>query len=107
MWWTYQGIEGEMWDWTMEEFISTTFSANRGIVRDHRRLDKEHQTPTVEWEILHPKLPILRITAHTYQTKEDTDQTLPLQLPDGRDWEGDTSYSVSFVMSIQHRWESF
>ena len=35
-------------------------------------MEKSHITPWVEWEILHPQLPILKISAHA-------DQTLPLE----------------------------
>ena len=98
----------EMRKWTMEEFISTTISINMQ--------ENFHITPWVEWEILHPQLPILKITAHA-------DQTLPLA-PAGlekiprddvlrkmREFrqisDMSTRYSVSFVISLQNRWASF
>ena len=83
---------------TMEEFISTTISSE-----DSSWMTKTHLTPWVEWEILHPQLPILRITAHA-------DQKLPLR-PAGLESDTQdrytTSYSVSFVISLQNRWASF
>ena len=83
---------------TMEEFISTTISSE-----DSSWMTKTHLTPWVQWEILHPQLPILRITAHA-------DQKLPLR-PAGLESDTQdrytTSYSVSFVISLQNRWASF
>ena len=67
----------EMQKLTMEEFISTTISSEDrwSCSSDHRSrceiMQDSHITPWVEWEILHPQLPILKITAHA-------DQTLPL-----------------------------
>ena len=108
----------ELRKWTMEEFISTTISYEdgwrcSGIDEECEILKEFHITPRVEWEILHPQLPILKITAHA-------DQTLPLA-PAGleRISENDvlrdrrqisnmsTKYSVSFVISLQNRWASF
>ena len=109
---------------TMEEFISTTISYDKdrrkwscgGIDGECQIMREFHVTPQVEWEILHPQLPILRITAHA-------DQTLPLaptglkKIPQGdrlrkmREWgqisDMSTKYSVSFVISLQNRWASF
>ena len=83
---------------TMEEFISTTISNE-----DRSWMTETHITPWVEWEILHPQLPILRITAHA-------DQKLPLR-PAGLGSDPQisyrTRYSVSFVISLQNRWASF
>ena len=112
--------EPEMQKLTMEEFISTTISSEDGwwCSSEHKRrceiMEESHITPWVEWEILHPQLPILKITAHA-------DQTLPLA-PAGLEkiWQDDrisikprysrnmsTKYSVSFVISLQNRWASF
>ena len=75
-------------------------------------MSESHITPWVEWEILHPQLPILKITAHA-------DQMLPLApaglerisedgvLSDRQISDMSTKYSVSFVISLQNRWESF
>ena len=120
-WWAERDRGGnlfarlEMRDWTVEEFIRANVMSEEGIQlpidRKTREPDKEfwnaginqRQNPKVEWEILHPQLPILRITAHaSYQ--------LPLQYnPEGNEWDagGGASFSVSFVISLQHRWESF
>ena len=113
----------EMQKLTMEEFISTTISydddeggfyCDSGRYEECEILRESHITPWVEWEILHPQLPILKITAHA-------DQTLPLA-PAGLEkiWQDDrisikprysrnmsTRYSVSFVISLQNRWASF
>ena len=66
-------------------------------------LKVDHITPQVQWEFLHPQLPILKITAHA-------EQNLPLDLA-GVDipshYDTKTRYSVSFVMSLQNRWASF
>ena len=111
----------EMQKLTMEEFISTTISydddEDRWSCREKCEILREfHTTPWVEWEILHPQLPILKITAHA-------DQTLPLapaglkKIPQGdslrkmREFgqisDMSTRYSVSFVISLQNRWASF
>ena len=69
--------EPEMQKLTMEEFISTTISSEDGwwCSSEHKRrceiMEESHITPWVEWEILHPQLPILKITTHA-------DQVLPL-----------------------------
>ena len=84
---------GEMRDWTIEEFIRTTVMSEETIQlpRDRKsgRTDTKYwndginrrQNPKVEWEILHPRLPILRITAHA-------ERELPLQNnPEGNYWD--------------------
>ena len=143
------GEKPELWDWTMEEYIRTTTSITGKDKPDASDI-RNHATPQVEWEIIHPQLPILKITAHA-------DQRLPIKGPPPRpvnqitsetereyvlfkrnnrnelrnlteeeklerfledlnernmdNWKrskgGDTKYSVSFVMSLQHRWTSF
>ena len=98
----------EMQKLTMEEFISTTISSDPedGLPcsSEHRSIcdimEESHITPWVEWEILHPQLPILKITAHA-------DQVLPLA-PAGLEKSSpddamSTRYSVSFVISLQNR----
>ena len=106
---------------TMEEFISTIISSEDGwsCYEHHSKceiMEEPHITPWVEWEILHPQLPILKITAHA-------DQTLPLApaglekiprddvLREMREFrqiaDMSTKYSVSFVISLQNRWASF
>ena len=129
-------------EWTIGEFIRTTVSTEDPIETRQGSLGpcarvfneqnephddptiscwpiedsiKRHATPQVEWEIIHPQLPILRITAHA-------SQTLPLQVlpirPRAKDgsetgWDytqrvnAETKYSVSFVISLQNRWTSF
>ena len=101
--------QAELRKWTMEEFISTTISYDEDeggwyCGEKCEILKESHITPWVEWEILHPQLPILKITAHA-------DQTLPLA-PAGLEKSSpddamSTRYSVSFVISLQNRWASF
>ena len=70
----------EMQKMTIEEFISTTISHDEEkgwfYCRDKygkcEMMQESRITPWVEWEILHPQLPILKITAHA-------EQTLPLE----------------------------
>ncbi len=84
-------------EWTMEEYIRMPVYPRREK-GDH--ILQSHQAPDVQWEILHPQLPILKITAHA-------GQNLPLKTPEGDIDGGGTAYSVSFVMSLQNRWTSF
>ena len=119
--------------WTMEEFISTAISYDERKVGEwcspigsgdrHRRqvakcgiIKNLHITPQVEWEILHPQLPIVKITAHARQTLPLAPAGMEKFSQDDRFKEGKeagqrsdmrTSYSVSFVMSLQNRWASF
>ena len=103
----------EMQKLTMEKFISSTISYDKdkggfscgGQDGECEIMKGSHITPWVEWEILHPQLPILKITAHA-------DQTLPLAPPAGLEKNSpsdamSTKYSVSFVISLQNRWASF
>ena len=145
-------------DWTIEEYISTTIRTGEPIEARGNRGSREssddinnHGNPKVEWEILHPQLPILKITAHASQAlplaPSDPPRTLdriPSDKQEGYEsykieqrmslrrmteeekeasyleglnranmsrWRGvrdaPTRYSVSFVMSVQHRWDSF
>ena len=100
----------EMQEWTMEKFISNSITVKTGdwkcrgsSQRECDILEIDHITPQVQWEFLHPQLPILKITAHA-------EQNLPLDLA-GVDipshYDTKTRYSVSFVMSLQNRWASF
>ena len=117
--------------WTMEEFISTTISHDERKVGEWCRpaggsylkhvaecgiIRNLHITPQVEWEILHPQLPIVKITAHARQTlplapagmeKFSQDDFLKESKEAGQRYDMQTSYSVSFVMSLQNRWASF
>ena len=82
-------------EWTMREFISTSISGQRIdsdpsqlLFRCERSSEREerqecnniqhHFTPWVKWEILHPQLPIVRVTAHA-------EQALPLEPPGYRE----------------------
>ena len=100
----------EMQKLTMEEFISTTISSeDRWSCSSRPRsicdiMEESHITPWVEWEILHPQLPILKITAHAAQTLPLAPAGLEKILPSD---DMSTKYSVSFVISMQNRWASF
>ena len=100
----------EMQKLTMEEFISTTISSEDGwpCSSEPRSIcdimEETHITPWVEWEILHPQLPILKITAHADQVLPLAPAVLEKNSPDDA---MSTKYSVSFVISLQNRWESF
>ena len=62
-----------------------------------RHLDA-HKTPFVQWELLHHRLPIVKVTATVITL-------LPLAGPDGEP--ATATFSTSFVMSFQNRWASF
>ena len=125
-------------EWTIGEFIRTTVSTEDPIETRSKcaRVFNEqnephddptipcwaisdsinrHATPQVEWEIIHPQLPILRITAHASQALPLQVLPLPPQATDGSEtgWDyiqrinKETEYSVSFVISLQNRWTSF
>ena len=133
LWWREAKTEGGMVDyypyfedrdWTLGEFIRTTDSSimdGRGSFKRKGMSYGESfdgsKTPRVDWEIIHPELPIIRVTAHARHK-------LPLIQngvnPDERTWvypdgtrfgstnrELATTYSVSFVVAFQNRWASF
>ena len=100
----------EFRDWTLEEFLSISVNSTNPTKGPGDREEEyggiaEHITPRVEWEILHPQLPIVRVTVRS-------EHALPLT-PAGVDQVGKNArnqqsrYSVSFVMSFQNRWTSF
>ena len=93
-------VEGSLTEreWTMEEYIRMPVQPSLDERED--RILQHHQAPDVQWEILHPQLPILKITAHAAQN-------LPLKPAESDTAGGGTAYSVSFVMSLQNRWTSF
>ena len=114
--------ESEMQKLTMEEFISTTISSKDKWPCSSKPdsickiLRESHITPWVEWEILHPQLPILKITAHADQTlplapagleKIRQDDPLRNRSESSTISNMSTKYSVSFVISLQNRWASF
>ena len=84
-------------EWTIEEYIRMPVQPELWGRND---ILQSHQLPDVQWEILHPQLPILKITAHA-------SQNLPLKPAEGNTAGGGTAYSVSFVISLQNRWTSF
>ena len=95
----------ELQEWSIEKFITNTVTVTddgHSNITENVRMEKEikkHQTPQVEWEILSPHLPVIKVTAHA-------SQRLPIDPPEGNG-DGLTDYSVSFVMSLQNRWDSF
>ena len=80
-WWKEDALRGnwqdrnalELRDWTLEEFLSISVNGEH-VNAGAKELSgiNYHITPQVEWEILHPQLPIVRVTVHA-------EQKLPLQ----------------------------
>ena len=70
------------------------------IDRDDRRNlpSKAYMLPFVQWEFLHPRLPIIKVTSFV-------GTRLPLANP-GEE-QRTTGFAVSFVISFQNRWASF
>ena len=113
-WWNTETLEWkhrdrplELREWTIEEFLSVSVHSHKEIrirrgAEEFRGINM-HITPQVEWEIIHPQLPIIRVTVHS-------SHALPLN-PAGTGQKASyslrTAYSVSFVMSFQNRWTSF
>ena len=96
----------ELRDWTIEEFLSISVHSDEKIsIRgsDELRGINMHITPQVEWEILHPQLPIIRVTAHSSHALPIN----PASLGPEASYSLRSAYSVSFVMSFQNRWTSF
>ena len=71
-----------------------------------------HRMPWTRWELLHPKLPIVRVTSYNetilplgYDQQGTGDQT-PSRFIQPSDLTP-TKFAASFVIAFQHRWESF
>ena len=119
----YNGITNtwfEERDWRLGEFIRTTDSApfegsaGRGIYpEESREKFNWHKTPGIDWEIIHPELPILRVTAHAKHELPlkrgglDPGEKVQRVRGDGIESLVKTIYSVSFVVAFQNRWSSF
>ena len=98
------------YNWKLDEYLRTAVSRYTEDTEhiELERYEREYQilggfhkyyiTPHIEWEFVHPKLPIIKVTAQN-------SKVLPLTLP-GTKNPGPTEYSVSFVISFQNRWES-
>ena len=99
------------YNWKLDEYIRTTvarrpedtklvhFSGQDPLkVKMTEGFHKHYIAPQISWEFVHPKLPIVRVTAQN-------SKVLPLTLPGTQD-PGPTEYSVSFVIAFQNRWES-
>ena len=81
-----------------QDTASVTFPVRRVKYDISRVFHKHYISPEIKWEFVHPKLPIIRVTAQN-------SKVLPLTLPRLEKPEP-TKYSVSFVISFQNRWES-
>ena len=98
------------YNWKLDEYIRTTvsryshdidqvnFPSSQTKYNVFEGFHKNYIAPEIKWEFVHPKLPIIRVTAQN-------SKVLPLTLP-GTENPGPTEYSVSFVISFQNRWES-
>ena len=103
----------ESTNWRLEDYLRTTvgrfndarsdqklfpkpFEAKGGGIG--RYMAKTYLEPIIQWEFVHPELPILKITAQNATM-------LPLTVGDLEEPEP-TEYSVSFVISLQNRWAS-
>ena len=98
------------YSWKLDEYIRTAvarrpqdtqlvhFSGQERLkMQMTEGFHKNYIAPEIKWEFIHPKLPIVRVTAQN-------SKVLPLTLPGTQD-PGPTEYSVSFVISFQNRWE--
>ena len=83
--------------WSLAEYLRTPM-----VVGETNRATKAnrhyHQLPATQWEFLHPRLPIIRVT-NFVRTQ------MPFRVP-GEDL-GHSDIAVSFVVSFQNRWASF
>ena len=99
------------YNWKLDEYIRTTvarrpedtkqvhFSGQDPLkMKMTEGFHKHYIAPQISWEFVHPKLPVVRVTAQN-------SKVLPLTLPGTQD-PGPTEYSVSFVIAFQNRWES-
>ena len=131
-------------DWDLDDYLRTTIGPPSygfsSIRENHLKFDtrnlKElaetypngsvYQTPWTTWEILHPKLPIVRVTSHqetilplafqnpppkpTLTFKQENIKHRYGRIPIDRtkiDYLKNTRFSVSFTIAFQHRWTSF
>lgn len=90
-------VESEERDWTIKDYLATRINSREHL--DNRRFaGKHYQAPAVNFDFVHPTLPIIRIrTANKVN--------FPL-IANGRTQTTPTEYSVSFVISFQNRWAS-
>ena len=96
--------------WSLEEYLRTPVFRDDGVKYREKRprssmnrneidiLKGAYRMPTVHWEFVHDKLPVIRVTAYN-QT------ILPLAPPEQK--RGEIQFAVSFVISFQNRWASF
>ena len=83
----------------LESHLRTPIETIYGDLERHMSLDyPAYKVPFVQWEFLHPSLPIIRVNSFVAAT-------LPLANP-GEEPRA-TGLAVSFVISFQNRWESF
>ena len=83
--------------WSLAEYLRTPM-----VVGETNRATKAnrhyHQLPATQWEFLHPRLPIIRVT-NFVRTQ------MPFRVPGEKP--GHSDIAVSFVVSFQNRWASF
>ena len=96
--------------WSLEQYLRTPVFRDDGVSYREKRprssvsgteidiLRSSYTMPTVHWEFLHDRLPIIRVTAYNRTV-------LPMAAPEQKP--GDTQFAVSFVISFQNRWASF
>ena len=85
--------------WSLAEYLRTPIVDEKdegdfGI----RQNQYSHQMPATQWEFLHPRLPIIRVT-NFLKTQ------MPFRVPGEK--LGHSDIAVSFVVSFQNRWASF
>ncbi len=96
--------------WSLEQYLRTPVFRDPGVAYLEKRprssvsgteidiMNNSYTMPTVHWEFLHDRLPIIRVTAYNRTV-------LPLAAP-GQE-QKETTFAVSFVISFQNRWASF
>ncbi len=123
--------EEQIREWKLEEFLRTPAYAAGEDNRDwFRNRDEDHVAPISHWEILHPQLPIIRVTSYntvrlplTLSAEDFSYESITNPDPDRRDQlkkdakhlrsrlsrgrVPSTTFGVSFVISFQNRWTSF
>ena len=82
--------------WSLAEYLRTPMVVGETI----GQLKKQyyHELPATQWEFLHPRLPIIRVT-NFVRTQ------MPFRVPGEKP--GHSDIAVSFVVSFQNRWASF
>ena len=86
--------------WSLAEYLRTPIAIPPGSHGFGRIKPNQysHQMPTTQWEFLHPRLPIIRVTNFVRAQ-------MPFRVPGENLMHFDIA--VSFVVSFQNRWASF